>query len=589
MTRNPRNGTRLAGKLAMIVRLLPSVMAFVAPILLAAGAAMAALPTVAPLSHSAVTVNTSNGPVRGFLRDGVSIFLGVPYAAPPIGERRWQPPAPAGMHGLLDATTFGSACPQSNSLAVFASGPSVEEDCLTLNIFTTGTGPSDDKLKPVIVWIHGGGNFTGASSDYDGSALAKGGPRGTPTVVVTLNYRLGLFGFFAHPALENESAPSINYGIMDQQAALRWVQANIGAFGGDPTRVAVAGQSAGAANTLAHVVSPLSKGLFNRAIVMSGPTIDPFLPLNVAMDRGRRFAVAVGCTGSDAAAARCLRRLSPARILQLQGTIKDYNGPYFSADQPAVDGKVIPMRLSEAYASDTFNHVPVMGGSTRDEFTFLIGVQQYFSGPPPGSPVTAFSDPPQQPLTAEEYALRMESAFGPQASRVLAQYPVAKHAGDPMRAYTRALMDPFQCTENVQALQHLARKVPTYGWIFTYQDAPFYMPQMPGFRALATHTIDIQFLFRGFHGGLLGVNLDQHSGMPRELNTSELQLSDQLIGFWTNFADRGNPNQPGRDDWPRLDPDSPRLLKQDIPLSTVTNADVRTQYHCDFWESLQRR
>jgi para-nitrobenzyl esterase len=558
------------------------------PTAVSAGTAVAVLPTVAQPSQSTVTVYAKTGPVRGFRRDGVSTFLGIPYAAPPIDERRWKPPAPAASHGLLDATKFGSSCPQLNPYVVFTAGQSVDENCLTLNIFTAGVGPSDGRLKPVIVWIHGGGNISGASADYDGSALARGGAEGTPTVVVTINYRLGLFGFLAHPALKSEGGLFANYGIMDQQTALRWVQANIRAFGGDPARVAVGGQSAGAGNALAHLVSPLSSGLLSRAIFMSGPAAAGFspVPLDEATGRGQRFAAAAGCPGSDYVAARCLRRLSPARILQLQGTIKDY-GPYLDpGDQVIADGTIIPLQAAEALATGRFNHMPVMGGMTRDEPSFLIGMQQYFSGPPPGSTGAPFAGPPQRPLSAEDYAAKLMS-FGPLASRILTQYPVAKYGGDAGMAYNRAIADRLECTVNLSGLKLLARTVSAYGWDFTYQDAPFYMPHMPGFRASASHTIDIQFLFKDYHGGPLGVNLDQFTGMPRELNALETHLSERMIGFWTNFAARGNPNQPGRQDWPQLDPAAPVLLVQDIPASTVSEAKFRTQYNCDFWDSLQ--
>lgn len=556
------------------------------------GAMAAAFPAMAQSSRQAadrqsMPVQTRDGPVRGFVRDGVTTFLGIPYAAPPVGDRRWKPPVPAPRHGLLDATKFASSCPQNNPLVVFTAGQSVDEDCLYLNIFTTGVGPSNGKLKPVIVWIHGGGSFTGSPADYDGSALAKGGPDGTPTVVVTINYRLGLLGFLAHPAFRKEGGHFANYGIMDQQAALRWVQANIRAFGGDPARVAVGGQSGGSVDTHAHVVSPLSAGLLNRAIFMSVPTGN-FVPLDAAMRRGEAFAVAAGCQGSEAAAAGCLRKLSVPRLLQLQGTTKD-NGPYLDpANQNVIlDGSIIPLQLSEAYASGKFNRMPVLGGATKDELTFVIGMQQYYSGPPPGSAVTPFSGPPQRSLTAEDYAAKVAGSFGPAAARVLAQYPVAKYGGDPVMAYNRVLGDPIECFANLGALKLLARTVPTYGYDFTYREAPYYMPHMPGFRALAAHTIDIQFLFRGYHGGPLGVNLDQITGMPRELNAREGRLSEQLIGFWTTFADTGNPNKPGRTDWPQFTPNAPVFLQQDVPLSRVPEAQFRAQYQCAFWESLQ--
>ena len=214
---------------------------------------------------------SAEGPVQGFVRNGVGSFLGTPYAAPPVGELRWRPPQPVEhWRALRDATRFASTCPQVTELGAFAGPGSINEDCLYLNVFTSNLA-HNGKRNPVIVWIHGGGNVDGESSDYDGSKLATGGPNGSPTVVVTMNYRLGLFGFLAHPALDSERHPFGNYGVLDQQAVLRWVQRNIEAFGGDPGRFTLGGQSAGAIDTGASMLSPLATGLFHRAIFQSAP------------------------------------------------------------------------------------------------------------------------------------------------------------------------------------------------------------------------------------------------------------------------------------------------------------------------------
>ena len=266
-------------------------------------------------------------------------FLGIPYAAPPTGSLRWKPPAPPAHHALLDATEFANSCPQVTELGAFAGPATIDEDCLYLNVFTTGTSPK----KPVIVWIHGGGNVDGETADYDGSKLATGGPLGTPTVVVSINYRLGLFGFLSEAHLNAEGHPWGNYGILDQQAALRWVRANIAAFGGDPTRVLLGGQSAGATDTGANMVSPGAAGLFNRALPQSGPGPGAFTSGATALTRGNAFAAAANCSTSA-----CLRGMSAARILQLQGTPNanaidpTLNQSYISG--PLVDGTIIPIQ-----------------------------------------------------------------------------------------------------------------------------------------------------------------------------------------------------------------------------------------------------
>ena len=505
-------------------------------------------------------VNTAEGPVRGFTKNGVEIFLGIPYAAPPVGDLRWTPPqAVRHWTETRDANRYGKTCPQVYQLGVFAAPTSITEDCLYLNVFTTAEGHNS---KPVIVWIHGGGNFDGESNDYDGSKLATGGSIGTPTVVVTFNYRLNMFGFFSHPAINAEGHRWGNYGILDQQAVLSWVQRNIAAFGGDPTRVALGGQSAGAQDTAANVLSPLSKGLFNRAIVQSTPGFTTFVaPAAVAATNGINFAAAAGCPGTKAAAAACLRKLSAARILQLSAT-GAANSPYVTG--LIVDGSVIPIAPGQAWTTGQFNKMPMMGGAVKDEITFFTGINEWFSGPP------------QAPLTADQYA----AAVGPVLA---AEYPVSAYGGDPMLAYERAVTDQFKCTE-LHVVQLWAAQAPTYAYDFVYQNAPYYFAKMPGFRPLAAHTIDIQFLFPGWHGGDLGVNIDQGTGEQRELNAAETGLSDQLVAAWTNFAATGNPNGSGDSPWPVFTAGSQKYFVQDLSVSTETVEQFRSAYKCDFWD-----
>ncbi|HLH10514.1 MAG TPA: carboxylesterase family protein, partial [Methylovirgula sp.] len=239
---------------------------------------------------SSYLVQTKEGPVEGFLGDsGVVEFLGIPYAAPPIGDLRWMPPKNhASWTKVLKATTAGPICLQVTTLGPFAGPANANEDCLYLNVYTPDLNPGKEPL-PVIVWIHGGANVDGGSTDYDGTKLAARGH----VIVVTINYRLGLLGFMAHPAIDAEGHPFANYGIMDQQLALKWVQRNIAAFGGDKDNVTLGGQSAGSADTESNVVSPLSAGLFQHAIMQS-LLLEPS-PLATAEAKGVAFAVAAGC------------------------------------------------------------------------------------------------------------------------------------------------------------------------------------------------------------------------------------------------------------------------------------------------------
>ena len=511
-------------------------------------------------------VQTNRGPVRGFVKNGVNTFLGIPYAAPPVGTLRWRPPQPhARWRRPLNATAYGRTCPQITTLGVFAN-PSDTENCLYLNVFTPRLG----RGLPVLVWIHGGANVDGESNDYDGSKLATGGKYGgSDTVVVTLNYRLGLLGFLANPALDSEGHNFGDYGIMDQQAALRWVRRNIAAFGGDPHNVTLGGQSAGAVDTEANVISPLSAGLFRHAIAESA-FYSISTPLSTALSRGEAFAQAAGCSGASAAVAACLRGLSVAQILQLQGTANT-NGPYVS--NAIVDGTVIPMTPPQAFSSGRYNHMPMMGGTVQDEGDFGIGITEYFSGPP------------RQPMTAADYTTDVTNAYSPPrypagtAAQVLAQYPLANYPTAQL-AYDAVTTAPTACTD-LQNAGLLATRVPVYAYTFDYQHAPYYFPTMPGFVPLAAHTIDIQFLFPGYHGGILGV---RHS-----LNAQETRLSNELVAAWTNFALTGNPNRTGKSPWPRFTetPGRPSVLSENIPrLSTQTTAQVSAKYDCAFWNSL---
>ena len=505
------------------------------------------------------TVNTAEGRVRGFEKNGVERYLGIPYAAPPVGNLRWRPPAPVKKwNDTLDATKYANTCSQVTELGAFAGPSSITEDCLYLNVFTTGT---KGKKKPVFVWIHGGGNIDGESNDYDGSKLATGGPHGTETVAVILNYRLGVLGFFSHPALNSEGHLWGNYGILDIQAVLRWVQRNAAAFGGDPTRVLLGGQSAGAVDTGANQISPLATGLFNRAIYQSAPGFFSTLPsASSALSRGNAFASAAGCPGSGSAAAACLRKLTVPRILQLQGT-PNVNGPYTT--DPFPDGTIIPLTPEQAFSSGQFNKMPIMSGATRDEFTFITGINEYFASP-------------QAPMTQAQY----EAAV---PANVLAEYPSSNYGNDPMIAYERALTDPNLC-RGLHVQQLWAPQVPVYAYDFNYQNAPYYFPKMPGFKPLASHTIDIPFVFPGWHGGQLGVNLDQVTGVPRELNSAERGLSDKIVGAWTKFAATGNPNGSGNSPWPRFTASSGLTLSQNLSISTLTTPQYRALYKCDFWD-----
>jgi len=509
---------------------------------------------------------TTDGPVLGLRENGVTKFLGIPYAKPPVGALRWMPPQPvAKWTGVRRAYKFGPTCAQVTTLGPFAGPPNSNEDCLYLNVFTQNT-----KAKlPVLVWIHGGGYFDGASNDYDPTKLVTQGK----LVVVTLNYRLNLFGFLAHPALDSEGHPGGNYGIMDMQAALKWVQRNIAAFGGDPNNVTLGGQSAGAGASAANVLSPGSRGLFYRAIFQSGG-YTPFVPKAVAQDKGRKFAAAVGCTTGDIS--KCLRALPAAKIEALAGSASE-TGPFIT--NPLVDGTVIPEQEIDLVRAAKFNKMPIMMGTTHDEGNFNAGILQYFK-----KDRAALSEADYRGYLKRTYGGNAGAGGSPPAyakdtiDRVIARYPVAK-AGTQM-AWDAAHSDMLACRGQYTA-EALSAQVPVYMYLFDDRTAQTYFPKMPGFQPLAYHTADIAYVFTGYHGG--------PNGAAFKLTPAQAKLSDQMVDAWANFARSGNPNGSGDAPWPRWKKgaDTPAYFLQRDGWKTVqTNAQFAAAHNCDFWQPM---
>jgi para-nitrobenzyl esterase len=517
-------------------------------------------------------VQTNEGPVQGFVKNGVVEFLGIRYAAPPVGNLRWMPPqSPAPWTKVLQATAFGPTCAQINEFGVFAGPANNNADCLFLNVFSPNVNPAARTKLPVIFWIHGGGNVDGESNDYDASKLAAQGH----TVVVTINYRLGLLGFFAHPAIDKEGHLFGNYGLLDQQFALKWVQNNIAAFGGDRNNVTVGGQSAGSNNSEAQVISPLSKGLFNHAIFES--IVAEPAPLATAEAQGTAFSVAAGCgSGSTPAVAACLRNLTVAQILALQGSFT------ISPLGMVADGQILPSRtFASAIKAGQFNHVPIMSGNTEDEENFFLAVDE-------------FVESPRVPFTAANYSATIASFTGSEAAgadgdgtfppgtpaAVQAHYPLNAFP-TPQLALDRIGTDPLECEQ--RAINKLfASQVPVYAYEFDDRTAPSYFPAMPGFVPLAYHTGDIQYLFPLYHGG--------PQGIVHQLNRQQENLSDELVAAWTNFALTGNPNGQGNMPWPLYKPNKPNVasvLSQNIPaLTAFSDAAFSAAHQCNFWDSI---
>ncbi len=479
---------------------------------------------------SAERVATTSGVVRG-ARDGATwTFKGVPFAAPPVADRRWRAPEPAAcVRGELDATAFGPPCPQLADGAVVG-----DEDCLQLNVWAPTVAAEP---RPVMLWIHGGGNSVGTASDplYDGRRLAEAGD----VVVVTTNYRLGQLGFLAHPGLD---AASGNFGTLDLVRALGWVRDNIAAFGGDPGNVTIFGESAGARDVCTLLATPTAAGLFHRAIMESGAC--KFLPSRRAAEtQGAAFVAATPCAGAVDIPA-CLRALPVATLITtLPGNPSALgSSPY----QPTIDGTVLPEQPATAMAAGRHHPVPFVVGANADET----------GGVAPAIPTEA------------AYASLVHAEFGAAlGDRVLAQYPASRFP-TPRAAYVRVTTDArFVCpAREIARAADAGQAAPVYRYFFQYGDpSPFG----------AVHGLDVPFVFGTF--GAISTAANQ----PYQPTATDLAVSATLQAAWTTFARTGDPGT--TPPWPTWTPATDPTLQLDASASTVDG--VRTA-DCDFWRPL---
>lgn len=493
-------------------------------------------------------VQISEGKVKGLVSDHIGKFLGIPYAAPPVGDLRWRPPQDVQPWAQTrEATKFANWCPQQKR-GIFAA-PSVTEDCLYLNVFTPQIQSGRSAKRPVMVWFYGGGLFAGESNDYDGSKLARQGD----VVVVTLNYRVGALGFFSHPAINAEGHLSVNYGIMDQQAALRWVKRNIAAFGGDPENVTIFGQSGGGTSVLANLQSPLSKDLFQRAINQSGTRVTVTAPATI-LKLGEDFAQTTGCTDQSAA---CLRSLSVEKILENQSGLLRV-----IPDFPSVDGAVITQSAFAAFRDGNYNRVPIMNGLVSDEQAFFM--------PELNTGV---------PLKEEEFE-RFASSFGVQyKDKLLEKYPL-KNYPDASLALIAMAQGSKACTARSLDLQWV-KHAPVYAYEFQDRTAPSYFPAM-SFQMRAYHTSELQYLFPLFHGGL---------GTPHPLNRAQEALADEMVRYWTNFARTGSPNgsvkdmRKARAKWSPYSVVNDNVQILDLPAPAASQ-DYGGKNDCALWDPI---
>jgi para-nitrobenzyl esterase len=497
-------------------------------------------------------VATDKGSVKGVAKATTIEFLGLPYAAPPTGALRWKASAPAAAWTTTrDASAFGTHCPQPDT--AFGRAANSAEDCLFLNVFKpkSGSGPF-----PVMVWIHGGAFWTGESEDYDPTRLVEQG-----VVVVTLNYRLGALGFLAHPALTAEGGGSSgDYGLMDQQAALQWVQANIAAFGGDKNNVTLFGESAGGASVHAQLASPLAAGLFHKAIAQSAAYTLDTPSLAAAEILGRNFASGAGCNPQTA---DCLRGLGVDQVLANQLAVIGGGGVL-----PDVDGKVLAETLRSALTAGRFAKVPLIEGSNGNEFSLISAFYFDFTTPPTGvGPVTSQTYPTAEAITIGLYDAKKS------VPQVDAVYPVAGFAR-PIDAIDAIGTDSgFACPAR-EAVRAVVPATPVYQYEFNDPTAP--MIVLPASASHppwgAYHTSEVQYL--------MGVTPMVAS--PPALDATQQALAAQMVGYWTRFAKTGDPNGAGAPSWPAYGSAADTALSLE-PGGPKPSADFAARHHCGFW------
>ena len=476
-------------------------------------------------------VTVDGGQVSGApspLGEDVWVYRGIPFAAPPVGDLRWRPPqAAAPWDGVRDSTVAAPACMQGRIPAGVGSFydagvDEISEDCLYLNVWSA-VAP-DDAPAPVLVWIHGGGLTIGNGAEvaYDGTALAQRG-----AVLVTINYRLGALGYLAHPLLgaESEHGASGNYGTLDQVAALDWVRRNIAAFGGDPDRVAIFGESAGSWSVNHMMATPLSEGLFQAAIGesgggfgSSGGTARPKADVETA---GERFGEAL--VGTDAEPLlEAMRAASADDVLGVS--------PALVVVGPNVDGWVFPDTIYNIFAAGDQHDVPVIIGSNADEGTMFT----------------------QAPATLAAYQQGVSRQYGEFADEVLTTYP-AENVEEAWQSRVAIFTDATFGWE-MRTWARMMETVSSPAYLYFFSRVPP-VPDGDPFGAYgAYHTVEIPYVFDNF-----GVSTSAHAN--RDYDETDRDLSNTLASYWVNFAATGDPNGAGLPEWPAFDRDADEALE----------------------------
>ncbi|MGH3374974.1 MAG: carboxylesterase/lipase family protein [Actinoallomurus sp.] len=503
-----------------------------------AGTVLAVGPSTASASGSGQIVQTAAGAVKGTVGSDHRVFNGVPYAAPPVGQQRWQPPKPSSSWTKVrDASRPGADCVQT-AVAWRPAAASTNEDCLYLNVWTPRQANGGSRL-PVAIWFHGGGSVNGAGRDFQPVSMVDQGGM----LVVTVNYRLGALGYLTLPQLDKESA-SGNYGLLDQIQALRWVKDNITRFGGDPTKVMIAGQSAGAGSVCSLLASPRASGLFDTAVIESGGNCAASARAD-AQQKDAAFVNALGCDTAEVVT--CLREKSPSDILNAQ----QHAGTWGRV----IEAGVLPVQPQDAFKTGTFNHVPVLIGGTANEDRAFV-----YEG----------NDLVNQPVTAAGYVAAVRAAYGDKASEVLGHYPPADFGNVPGAALAAVQTDSRHSCAELSSASSLTASVPTYVFEFQDETAPVRPYELvPSSFSLATqHSSELPYLW--------GANT------AKPLTSRQRELSRQMIAYWARFARTGSLDPRGLPAVPRYNPTAHQEVTLKSDGAQVTD-DMAAHHQCSFW------
>ena len=522
------------------------------------------------------------GTISGVTRNGTWEYRGIPYAAAPVGALRWSlPTAPSAWQGVRDASAFGPACPQQARFNLTEG--STNEDCLSLNVSLPAGHILGDKL-PVMIWIHGGAFVGGASSLYRLDKLATEGQM----VVVSVNYRLGAFGFMPHPGFEDGAQHNGNYGLEDQRMAMAWVQRNIAAFGGDPSNVTIAGESAGAGSVCMHLASgDKVKGLFQKAIVQSAGCLQPMKTVTEAQATGQAIATALGCEGSPSQVAQCLRGQPVSEILTKQGEYAHKHPEDFIPFAPvtgtaAQPNATLPRTVREALGQKQFSQVPLMMGGTRHEVRLYVGYFWQAAKAGQGLPVDAANLPTwlknfYGESNVDAILQRYTPAQGWGSSQA-----VPETLGKLMSDYTPGIGINnclYLHTSDVlrDYFAQSGKQLPIYQFEFADEAAPVLgigiAQPYPDFVMGSVHSSELNYLFPQL-SNTAAIN-------GPDLAPASAQLSTQMVAQWAQFVRTGNPNRADLPVWPAF-VDARSVMLMTPGASAAYDADA--QHQCSaFW------